>query len=72
MDRLTVRKPTTADLGETLKDMITLRAAPPMLVSAAAIVLLTGNFLFGVLTVGITSFTHSLWARLAREENGEA
>lgn len=67
MDKVTVRKPTALDLSESCKDMLTLRAAPPMVVSAGAIMLLTGNALIAVLTVAVTSFAHVFWARLVRE-----
>lgn len=67
MDKLTVRKPTAFDVSEACKDMLTLRVAPPLIVSAAVIVLLTGNPLEAALAVGLTSFVHAFWARLVRE-----
>jgi hypothetical protein len=67
MEKLTVRKPAPVDLGAALQDLASLRAAPPLLISAALIVLLTGNILVALLTVGLTSYVHALWTRLVHE-----
>jgi hypothetical protein len=67
LDKLTVRKPLPRDLAEAGKDLVTLRGAPPLILSAASLVLLTGNILLAVLTVGLTSFVHAFWTRLLSE-----
>lgn len=73
MDKLTVRKPTVDDVKEAFEDMISLRVAPPLVLSLSLIVplvvLLTGNLLGAVLAVVLTSFVHALWARLVSEED---
>lgn len=46
--------------------MVTLRTAPPLVVSGALIVILTGNLLMAVLAVGVTSFLHAFWSRLLK------
>jgi hypothetical protein len=64
MDKLTVRTPTADDLPQTLRDMVTLRTAPPLLISAAGVLLMTGSLLLALTTVGVTSFIHAMWSRL--------
>lgn len=64
MDKVTVRAPRVEDLGETLKDLVTVRTAPPLVLSAALVVVLTGNLLVSALSVLLTSFVHAFWARL--------
>jgi hypothetical protein len=64
MDKLTVRTPNGDDLPQTLRDMVTLRTAPPLVLSAAGVLLMTGSILLALTTVGVTSFVHALWARL--------
>lgn len=63
-DKHTVRKPTALDLSESLRDLVTLRSAPPLVMAMAFMVILTGNILFALLAAGITSFMHAFWARL--------
>lgn len=63
-DKVVVRKPHVLDLAESCKDLVTLRAAPPLIVSMALVAILTGNIAFALLTVGITSFVHAFWTRL--------
>lgn len=63
-DKLIVRKPVVSDLSDALKDLGTLRSAPPLLLSMAAMVILTGNILYAVLAVVLTSFMHAFWSRL--------
>lgn len=67
MEKLTVRAPRLEDFGATLFDLLTLRAAPPVVVSTAFIVVLTGSILNAVLTVLITSYVDGFWTRLVRE-----
>jgi len=64
MDKLTVRSPDFDDLRGAAGDLLSLRGAPPMMLSAGALMLLTGNLVFALLAVGLTSFLHTLWARL--------
>jgi hypothetical protein len=63
-DRLSVRAPTTDDLLGALKDMVTLRTAPPLVVSFALLIILTGNLVGALLAVAVVSFVHAFWARL--------
>jgi hypothetical protein len=64
MEKLTLRKPQSSDLVEACRDLVTLRTAPPLIVSMALIVILTGNLVFGALSVGLTSLAHAFWSRL--------
>lgn len=64
MEKVTVRKPRTDDLGAALFDLCSLRGAPPLVVSASLIVVLTGSIMTAVLTVVLTSFIHAFWSRL--------
>jgi hypothetical protein len=68
MDRLIVRKPSVTDLHEAIRDLVTMRCAPPLVISAGLLVLLTGSILIAVLTAGLTSFVHAFWARLVEQE----
>lgn len=67
MDRLTVRKPNSVDVRHALDDLISMRCAPPLVLSTALLVLLTGSVVIAVLAAGLTSFVHALWARLVEE-----
>lgn len=72
MDRLTVRRPSVVDLQGAVTDLVTMRCAPPLVLSTALLVLLTGSILLAVITAGLTSFVHALWARLVEEhEEGQ-
>lgn len=64
MERLIVRRPTGDDVTLALKDLVTLRTAPPLVVSLALLIVLTGNLVLAVLGVLLTSYVHALWARL--------
>jgi hypothetical protein len=66
MDKLTVRSPDFDDLRGAAGDLLSLRTAPPMMVSAGAIMLLTGNLIVALPTVALTSFLHAFWARLVQ------
>lgn len=72
MDKLTVRKPTVDDLGGALRDLVTLTAAPPLVLSGALLVLLTGNLLLSFVAVVLVSFVHAFWSRLIHDIHGDA
>jgi hypothetical protein len=59
-----VRAPSLADCGATFGDLLSLRAAPPLVISAGLVMLLTGSLALTVLTVLLTSYVHALWARM--------
>jgi hypothetical protein len=72
MEKIAVRAPHRADFALSLRDMVTLRSAPPLLFAAATLFLLTGNVIVSALAVTVTSYAHALWARLieAKESSG--
>jgi hypothetical protein len=61
---IVVRAPTLVDAGRALGDLVSLRAAPPMIVSAALVMILTGSLLVTLSLVCLTSYVHAFWARL--------
>jgi hypothetical protein len=63
---LTVRPPTLEDAGAALRDLVSLRAAPPMIISSGLVMLLTGSLLITASLVCLTSYVHALWARLCK------
>lgn len=63
-----VRKPTSADLPDALADLVSLRHGPPMLVSAALVVLLTGSLLHAALAIGAANFALAFWLRLCVDD----
>ena len=68
MDRLNVRKPSVLDLQEALADLLTMRGAPPLVISTVLLVLVTGSVLIASITAGLTSFVHAFWSRLVEKE----
>lgn len=64
MEKISVRTPHRDDFALSLRDMVTLRSAPPLLLSLSMLTLLTGSVAVSALAVAVTSYTHALWARL--------
>jgi len=71
MDKLTLRKPVGDDLTGTFQDMATLRTGPAIVMSAAGVFLATGSLILTLVSVGMTSFIHALWARIVVEREGQ-
>jgi hypothetical protein len=67
-EKLAVRSPSAIDFAESVRDCVTLRAAPPAVISAASVFLLTGSPLVSVLAVGLTTYLGSVWSRLLKPE----
>lgn len=72
MERITVRTPRIDDLVGALRELLSLRSAPPLLVSAGLIVVLTGSLLTALVTVTLTGFVLALWTRLVTTAVGQS
>lgn len=58
------RAPRQEDFQAAAFDMITLRSAPPLMLSLSAVFLVTGNAVVALVASTITTYFHALWARL--------
>lgn len=71
MNWLNLRPPRLEDLGEAMVTLMSMRGAPPLVMSVSTLVIITGSLIVSVIAGLVSGYIHALWSLLCQERPSE-